>query len=383
MSFDEFRYWDLSSWKEYIKKYVGNLYENTNALLSLHDQLQEKIKKPDKGLIEPILGGILPDGTYDKYSSAKLLRLLFGIYVDPIYWASISRLKDIAYENYIEVSSKTESIFLDFIRKINELSEKILKKADLYSSEKFHSSVGLEDIIDNPERLLDLIEELLRNILGFVANYNKYTFFVISINHLPRFLIELLYPEIKSTFEDISNFLGLELWQKLGGNTEELNLYGFSKESIGDLIYSLNDFIWENFNRDPVKEVWEYIIDNVPDLKKEYIEKSMDNITKNWKTLVFPEIPSSMTVFGHVMCRLCQEENRGIEYAYSFEYEIEGNTIKRIHHRARYDTGSYVSVYHDLDVSLKGFLIDIAPFLFTKVLDIDFWEGRLVTVWRF
>jgi len=378
---EEFRYWDLSSWREYVQKYVGDLYQSSRALLDLYERLQEKIKESDKGLIGLMLGGILEDGSYDKYSSGKLIRHLFGIYVDPKYWASISRLKDLVPENYIEVL-KEESEFLDFLRKINELSEKILRKADLYSSEKFSLSMSVEDIVSDPEKLLDLIEKFLRSIMGFVANYNKYTFFVISVNHLPRFLIELLYPKIKDTFEDISSFLGLDVWQRLGENSKDLTLYRFPKDSIGGLIYSLNDLIWEKFNETPIKEVWEYAIDDVPELKKEYFKKSKEIIAKNWRPVFFPEIPFSLTVFGRVMCRLCREENRDIEYAYSFEYEIERGIIKGVLHRARYSSGSYTSVYHDTNVSLKAFFIDIAPLLFTKTLDIDFEGKRLVTFWN-
>jgi len=381
MSSEEFRYWDISSWKDYIKKYVGDLHQSSRALLDIHEQLQEKVKELDKGLINLMLGGILPDGSYDKYSSAKLIRLLFGIYVDSYYWISISGLRDIVTDTGIEVL-REDSKFLEFLKEVNELSEKILKKTGLLPTEEFTIKEDIENIISTPERLLDLIENFLRSILGIVANYNRYTFFVISINHLPRFLIELLYPELKSAFNDITSFLGLSIWQRFGEECEELTLYGFYKESIGRLIYSLNDLIWDKFNEEKIKDVWEYVLDEIPELKKEYYSNLKDAIIETQNPVVFPEIPSKAGFSYHVMCKLCKEESRNIEYAYSFQYEIEGCIIKRILHRARYYSKSYLDVEHNVRMSLKAFFIDIAPFLATKILDIRFQDKNLLTEWR-
>jgi len=381
MPSEEFRYWDLSSWKEYIKKYVGNLHQSSRVLLELHQQLQDKIKEVNKGLINLMLGGILPDGTYDKYSSGKLIRRLFGLYIDPHYWVSISSLKDIALDTKIEVL-REDSEFLEFLKEVNELSEKILRKAEMRPSENSETKVNIEEIINTPEKLLDLIEDFLKSIMGFVANYNRYTFFVISINHLPRFLIELLYPKLKSTFNDISSFLGLSIWERFKEECKELTLYGFDKESIGGLIYSLNDLIWDKFNEEKIKDVWEYVLEDAPELKKEYYSNIKQAIIETQNHVVFPEIPSRVGDPTHVMCKLCMNENRDIEYAYSFQYEIKGCTIKHIFHRARYYSKSYLDVEHNVRIDLKAFFIDVAPFLATKILDICFQDKKLLTIWR-
>lgn len=127
-SVPRFRYWDVEAWKQYIQEYVAPIYSATTALLDVRHELApylnhslDTLANSKKELLPFLIGGI-KDGEYTKYSLARLIRLLFGIYVDPFEFSNA--VTNLGEEGLKEVMIKEEkrddAVFFRFINGLHK-----------------------------------------------------------------------------------------------------------------------------------------------------------------------------------------------------------------------------------------------------------------------
>jgi hypothetical protein len=172
---------------------------------------------------------------------------------------------------------------LSFLREISSLSGKIAVKAGVDVNE--NSSIGIEELIKDPDKILQVLRDFYEKILKATANYNYYTFFALSTRNLPFFYLMEAYPRLKGNFDEMKSFLGLKpVFEPATEVTEIRNKYiiwGHSEGGLLDLLFHLNWYIWESFKqstspgmRDSLSEIFRFLSPPLPDLKKEYLIKA-------------------------------------------------------------------------------------------------------------
>jgi len=180
-----FRYWDVEAWKDYLREYVVPIYKSTAILLELRDELLpyagkslKVVKDNDERLLPFFVGGIDENGNYKKRSLARLIRLMFGIYVEPREFSSAVKEAGEKGLKAVRIKSKDEKeiSFLRMIKGLKESSDTILQKAKIETQHL--PKVG--ELLQDPDKLLDILKDLYKACVSFSVNHNYYTFFVIS-----------------------------------------------------------------------------------------------------------------------------------------------------------------------------------------------------------
>jgi len=271
-----FRYWDIEAWKNYLKEYIAPIYKTTATLLELRDELLpyvgkslKAVKDNDEKLLPFFVGGIDENGNYKERSLAKLIKLMFGIYVEPREFASI--IKSVGEEGLKDIKMKAkeerEVSFLRMIKELNKFSDEVLQKAEI----EVQHTLGIGSILQNPDKLLDILKEFYKACVSFSANHNYYTFFIISTANIHWKYLVTAYPKLKENFEKLKDFLGLEPIFVPNVGSDELKknytIWGHEKEGITRGIHKMQVKIWEVF---PAKDVFEYAISEPENLKGEY-----------------------------------------------------------------------------------------------------------------
>ncbi len=288
-----FRYWDVEAWKGYIEEYVAPIYKNTAILLELRDELLpyvgkslKAVKDNDERLLPFFVGGIDEDGNYRERSLARLIKLMLGIYVEPKEFSSAVREAGEKGLKAVKINSKEVS-FLRMIKRLNEFSEKILRESGI----EIQNHYKVEEIIQDPNKLLDVLKDLYRACVSFSANHNYYTFFVISTASIHWKYLITAYPKLKENFEELRDFLGLEPIFVPDTESEEIKksytIWGHKIDGIAHNLYRIQIGLWLFFDVSEdtiltrntnmviyppqVKEVFAYVISEIENLRQEYV----------------------------------------------------------------------------------------------------------------
>jgi len=292
-----FRYWDIGAWKQYIQEYVAPIYSATIVLLDVRHELApyinhtlDTLANSKQDLLPFLIGGI-KKGEYTKYSLAKLIRLLFGIYVDPQEFSNA--VANLGEEGLREVTIKEEkkddAVFFRLINGLNKLSENVLELADI---EPTNISVDSDEVISNPGRLLDVLTEFYKSCVSVSANHNYYTFFIASTRGTHwRFLREG-YKKLEENIGMLKEFLGLEELfvpeTSKGDIQRDYTIWSHSQGSIADSIFLIQFGLWAGFNfRDvlrtnkAIEEALRYITpkpENLPESHMRLVRENVPNL---------------------------------------------------------------------------------------------------------
>lgn len=293
-SVPRFRYWDVEAWKQYIQEYVAPIYSATTALLDVRHELApylnhslDTLANSKKELLPFLIGGI-KDGEYTKYSLARLIRLLFGIYVDPFEFSNA--VTNLGEEGLKEVMIKEEkrddAVFFRFINGLHKLSENVLELADIKPT---NIPVASDNVTSNPNRLLDVLTELYKSCVSISANHNYYTFFIVSTRGTHwRFLREG-YKKLEENVDELRGFLGLdELFIPETDKKDiqrDYTIWSHAPGSIADNIFWIQIGLWGRFNfgnflktNKVIEDALKYITPKPEDLAESYIRLVKENV---------------------------------------------------------------------------------------------------------
>ncbi|MCQ6254624.1 hypothetical protein [Methanocaldococcus sp.] len=305
-----FKYWDVEAWKEYIQNYIVPIYENTKYLLELKDKLYfyvdmslEMVNQCEKKILPFFVGDIDENGNYKENSLARLIYLMFGIYVEPKEFANTIKelgeegLKDIK----IKSKNKDEWAFIKFLEEMYNYSSEIIEKLKI----DIQTSIKIDDIIQNPDKILDILKELYKVCVSFSANYNYYTFFVISSYGIHWKYLVSAYPKLNEHFGEIKEFLGFCPMFVPDVNSDafkkDYTIWYYEKGSIGDSLFNMQIILWHFFDffnyekyydyyfeyekykegYEKFYEIFKYIVEKPENLKetyKELVKKSLENV---------------------------------------------------------------------------------------------------------
>uniref|UniRef100_A0A7C1GC02 Uncharacterized protein n=1 Tax=Thermofilum adornatum TaxID=1365176 RepID=A0A7C1GC02_9CREN len=292
-----FRYWDPESWRSFIREQIVPLYLLSQKLLRLGYEVasrtgNRKLSEIDSDMLKFLLGGVTEEGDYEENSLALFVSNAFGVSIDAEHYVALAK-EGVNPLEHIQVQVDSDTQFLSFLREISSLSGKIAGKAGVEVNE--NNSFGVEELIKDPDKILQVLRDFYEKILKVTANYNYYTFFALSTRNLPFFYLMEAYPRLKDSFDGMKSFLGLRpVFEPATEITEIRNKYTIWGHSVGgllDLLFHLNWYIWESFKqstspgmRDSLSEIFRFLSPPLPDLKKEYLAKAEETLKLiNWE----------------------------------------------------------------------------------------------------
>lgn len=286
-----FRYWDPEGWRSFIREHIVPLYLLSQKLLRLGYEVASrtggrKLSEIDTDMLKFLLGGVTEEGDYEENSLALFVSNAFGVSIDAEHYVALAK-EGVNPLEHIQVQVDSDTDFLSFLREISSISGKIDGKAGVEVNE--NSSVGVEELIKDPDKILQVLRDFYEKILKVTANYNYYTFFALSTRNLPFFYLMEAYPRLKDNFDEMKSFLGLKpVFEPATEATEIRNKYtvwGHSEGGLLDLLFQLNWYIWESFKqstspgmRDSLSEIFRFLSPPLPDLKKEYLIKAEETL---------------------------------------------------------------------------------------------------------
>ncbi|NHV98182.1 MAG: hypothetical protein HA496_00885 [Thaumarchaeota archaeon] len=279
----------------------------------------------------------------------------FGIYVDSKQYVALAKegINPLAYAK-VEVDAETE--FIKFLRNLSSLSSGIVSKVGLETTEVKE----VEELIREPEKILEVLRELYEKVLLVTANYNYYTFFTVSTRNLPFFYLTKAYPKLIESFDELREFLGLgvifEPETEVQDIKEKCTIWGHVEGGLCNLIFNLNNLIWESINPSSnLSPIFGFISPSFKDLKKEYLNKAEEKLKLiGWKL-------QRRDAFKILLCAF--SISSGI---------VTKNWIVRYHtpdYGTYYDDSEIAKQYEDK--SLFNVLSDFSPALFLGYLYVD------------
>ena len=288
-----FEYWNKEAWKKFVNEYVLPLHILSSKLLKLREEIilrtqGKKLSNLEDDLLKFLLGGINEEGDYENNSLALFTKNAFGIYIDPKQYVALEK-EGINSLEYVKVEVSTETEFVKFLKNISSLSSQIVSKVGLETTEVKE----VEELIKEPDKILEVLRELYEKVLQVTANYNYYTFFTISTRNLPFFYLTKAYPKLKEKFDEMKEFLSLrEIYKpetEVQKIKEECTVWGQKEGGLSDLIFTLNNLIWWNISpNSSLLPIFNFVSQSFKDLKKEYLKKVEEELKlMGWKLQEF------------------------------------------------------------------------------------------------
>jgi len=279
-----FEYWNKEAWKKFVNDYVLPIHTLSSKLLKLREEIITRTEGrklsnlEDSNLLKFLLGGINEEGDYENNSLALFIKNAFGIYIDPKQYVALAK-GGINPLEHVKVEVSTETEFVKFLRNISSLSSQIISKVGLEATEVKE----VEELIKEPEKILEVLRELYEKVLQVTANYNYYTFFTVSTRNLPFFYLTKAYPKLKEKFGEMREFLGLGVFfspeTEVQELKEECTIWSHAKEGLCDLIFNLNDSIWKSiYPNHNLLPIFSFVSPSLKDLKKDYLNKVKEKL---------------------------------------------------------------------------------------------------------
>jgi len=296
-----FEYWNKEAWKNFVKDYILPLYVSSTKLFMLGQHLSRTVGKTlsaiEKEYLRFLLGGIDSEGNYTENSLARFTKDSFGIYIDSKEYVAYGK-EGVNVYDYVKVKSFGETDFVKFLKELSTLSSELVNKVGLKPTEIKEEEV--EGLIKEPNKILEILGGLFERCVQVTANYNYYTFFAISTRNLPYFYMMKAYPKLKENFDELKDFLGFRiLFRSEAGIQQVKDIWGHEGGGICDLIFKLNELIWNNINQgSKLSPIFRFISPSLKDLRYEYLSKVEEKLKAIGWMEAFPYSYLSLRVSG-------------------------------------------------------------------------------------
>lgn len=374
-SYDEvvgFDYTDENEWKNWIREKFLPLHKQLSIILKLRESLENILKTnlkeafSQRYIQEILLGGITKEGEYTQNSLAKLYKDALGIYINPKEWVAYCRTGLNPVENGIECKFEDTS-FLVFITEIKELVEEVLSRIEIEPQDIEDKEI--EEIMNSPEKILEIIKEIYKSIVSISANYDYHMFFVLNTRCIPRFFIEKAYPKLKENFEKVAEILELEEKFVPDINDEkvrrEYTLIGHKENGFADTLFDVQHTIWNyfNFSRESfydgekwinIKEIEEIFsrVVQLNDLWSEFIKK-VEGQLHFLEELKFSTVDINITGYNQTL------------------YFVIKNVFVVKAFNGYSPRTTYAFYNEDFSISFTEFMNKIAPYTFVGIILIE------------
>ena len=369
-----FDYTNAEEWQSFVRNQILPLHKSISKVVKLRKSLEELLSNDLSDLIrnstnikQILLGGVDENGDYKPNSLARIYKEFLGVSINTKEWVSLSKQPGIDAAEYIKCNF-TDTPFLQFVKDIKEIVDRLLYLAEIDEEEVKDDEI--EDILENPEKIINELKDIYTRLVGISANYSYYTFFTINTRCIPRYYIEQAYPKLKYKFEKVAEFLGLEPKFipdiKEGEIKRNYTLWGHKENEFADLLYRLNEIIWRHFSERSFDNPYFFreklkLLYGLPDLKEKYTEK-VERYLGSWK-LENLTIPNEEPVNLH---------------EWDVEYYLEVKNALIVRYYNTYSDRYYKKVDRRIELPLFEVMGKMAPALFVGLVNLEVKGNYLV-----
>ena len=199
----------VENWTNFVSSKIGPVRDYAEVLLDFWNFLKglkgryiSDVLSEYPELEDVFLGGTNKDG-YTENSFAKVIKDVFGAYIDvKAYYSYIMQ----GLEPKVKVEVEQSGIMLT-IQAIKEISDRVLELSRI----GYEKTISSHELINNPNRALEVFLEFLNRLLDICVGYSEYTTFCWNIRKITRKYLAQLYPDAlrSENFEFLRDFLGL------------------------------------------------------------------------------------------------------------------------------------------------------------------------------
>ena len=304
---DFISYDEREVWRSYIEEDVVPLWESAWRLHEFHSRLENEFDGRSLGSLrgdeqQLVLGGIAPrsDEVYRDRSLATFYKELFGVQLSDVQsWILAGEESD---ASVVDVTVEVETPqFIELVETVLDRLTAALSSQYLYQ-DYLEPDVDFRSLIEQPEELQELVETFYQQVLGFAVNHSYETFFVWSLNQVPRGFLEQAYPDVSfdaSLMRDEFGLMSLEWNNPIESGTDvyaEYDILCFPEynpeqqgTSFGGSICEVNEDIWgyfHDYDKESFRNAVDRFVNTAPDLKTEYwdrVENRVANVPDEWK----------------------------------------------------------------------------------------------------
>jgi len=302
---NEIDYSDKEEWKRFVEDYVIPLRDSVDALVGYWSYLKDEIDKvsfseieteKDENFKKILLGGVTESGEYSEQSLALFYNTFFGVRLSNLQEYLISQKEGVTSQ---VTGTVEESEFMKFVENIKEKTNAILESAsqngltDAVDSEL--PEADFEALLEDPEKVTELIEALYNKTLKITVNYNQYTLFLWTIRKITRRYLEAAYPglQVEEKFDALKSIVGLakyfetEIEEKTENDRKvkrNYTIWHLPDDSFGGKVCELNEIVWEDLEKENFRKDLSILFDSVVDLKGEFMTRAKAALG-NWQRI--------------------------------------------------------------------------------------------------
>lgn len=301
---DFITYTDQDEWRLYIQEMVVPLWGSAWRLKKFHERLEQEFDgRSLEALTEReqqlFLGGVdaRRDEGYRRNSLARFYKELFGARVADLQSWVLSEGSDVQTEVQIEVE---ETQYVEFASTIYDRLTRALSSQSLYHD--WHEpDVGFEILINDADQLRALVEEFYEQVLAFAVNHSYYTFFLWSLNQVPRHFVETAYPEFDADQPFVRDQLGIQSLNWANPIKPDADIYqdyqilcypeydsSSDSQSFDGSVAKTNELIWwyfDDYSKEAFRDALSLYFGQVPNLKQQYkdrVTNRLGNVPDQW-----------------------------------------------------------------------------------------------------
>jgi hypothetical protein len=262
---------EKEEWQRFVQDELVPVAESAQRLLQLRGRLAEyegaslgEAEERETAVRSWLVGGLSPDGEYTDSSLARFTDVFLGVGLDnPREWALAQR-EGLSGDDAVEI----EVHGTEFVSFLETVVEQVAGAVEQASMERIELSQSEQGLLRSPDAAIDEIQEVLSVSLGLTVNTHPLVFFAYTVDPLTRRYIEEAYPALGSDFEEIAEFLDLELrFQPDVADSEMRRLYtvwGHAEDGFLDRVGRVNNAVWELFGDEGLRDDLTVFFDTVP-----------------------------------------------------------------------------------------------------------------------
>ncbi|MDI6811494.1 MAG: hypothetical protein QMD80_07495 [archaeon] len=290
-------YADKGEWKKFVEDYVIPLRDSAEALVEHWRYLKREIEGVEidgmeEDLKKILLGGVDDEGNYLEFSVAKFYKDFFGVslsvelpkYVTAVKEGATKGIKGMVQaQTYYPGAKATHSIkfILDVAEQTKKIANIALSKGIIDTAAGSSSGIKHEELLMNPEAVVEDIGDFYNRCAKIAPNYNDYSLFILTIRSITRRYLEEAYPQFKDKFSELQPFFGLvPLFEpNIEDRTRkaEYTIWYLPEGSFGGEIRKLYEMVWDYSSK--FKDLLLQYFEGITDLKKEFIEDAKISVT--------------------------------------------------------------------------------------------------------
>jgi len=290
MSYDDIaqQITDQEKWTTFANNEVRPVAETARTLIQLRNRLTppepgETSLSDDVGeepRIQPFfLGGLTEEGVVPDGSLAELTKQYFGVTLnDPNRWVNAER-EGLTGDDYVAVTT-TETELCSFVQTVDEQLTAVLQQLN---EEPPVVDGRIETVLDEPESVADVIQQLLNGVLQLTANTCPFTFFAHTTETTTARYLTEAYPSLHGEVNDVADSLGLQklFVPELADDERDAayTIWGHAEHDVLNRLYRLNQAVWTTFGDETARSPLSKFFTNVPNPQEDFIRNVKTELT--------------------------------------------------------------------------------------------------------